>query len=175
MKHRIVALPALSCLLLVLGASAAAPAVAQTTQPEPATRAVARHAFGEHGPALDAEALDALRGGFSGNGLDVSFGIERSISINGVLVTTNTLNIAGQAVSSANGGAAATIQVGAGNGMAIGSLSPHATTTVIQNSLDGQKIQALTVIDATANSLGIYRHLDLGASLRGAVIDSLRR
>jgi hypothetical protein len=47
--------------------------------------------------------------------------------------------------------------------------------TVIQNTLDGQKIQNITVINATANSLGLMRGMNLGASLRGAVIDSLRR
>ena len=62
-----------------------------------------------------------------------------------------------------------------GNSVATGSISPTSIGTVIQNTLDGQKIQNMTVINATVNSLGLLRSMNLGASLRGAVIDSLRR
>ncbi len=72
-------------------------------------------------------------------------------------------------------GTIALIQNGSGNSVATGSLSPATIGTVIQNTLDGQKIQNVTVINATANSLGMFRSLNLQSSLRGAVIDSLRR
>ena len=46
---------------------------------------------------------------------------------------------------------------------------------MIQNTLNDQKIQNVTVINATVNSLQLLRNLNLQSSLRGAVIDSLRR
>jgi hypothetical protein len=47
--------------------------------------------------------------------------------------------------------------------------------TVIQNTLNNQKIQNVTVINATVNSLEILKGINLQSSLRSAVIDSLRR
>ena len=47
--------------------------------------------------------------------------------------------------------------------------------TVVQNSLDGQQMRAVTTINATAASLAAYRNWNIGASLRGALIDALRR
>ena len=44
--------------------------------------------------SVDDSTLDAMRGGFDfGAGLMVSFGIERAVTINGVLVTTTTINV----------------------------------------------------------------------------------
>jgi hypothetical protein len=129
--------------------------------------------FGDGHVAVAADSLAQVRGGFSGNGLDISFGIERAVYINGALVTSTTMNLVGQGVSVLNGGNSIVINNGAG--VANAAISQTASGTVIQNTLDGQKIQNITTINAVANSLGIYRNLNLGASLRGAVIDSLRR
>ena len=132
--------------------------------------------------AISETSLDRVRGGFSGDGLNISFGIERAVYINGALVTTTTLNVsdlgritAGRATAALDIGTIALIQNGAGNSVAAGTISSSSIGTVIQNTLDGQKIQNLTVINATANSLGVLRNLNLQSSLRGAVIDSLRR
>jgi hypothetical protein len=139
--------------------------------------------FGDQKVAVAATSLDRVRGGFSGDGLNISFGIERAVYINGALVTTTTLNVtdlgqavAGRAVTTLDAGAIALIQNGIGNRIAAGSITSSSTAgTIVQNTLDGQKIQNITTINATANSLGIFQNLNLGASLRGAVIDSLRR
>ena len=70
----------------------------------------------------------------------------------------------------------ALIQNGTGNIVASGAnLSPTSVGTIVQNTLDGQKVQTVTVINATVNSLGVLRSLNLQSSLRSAVIDSLRR
>ena len=138
--------------------------------------------FGDQEVAISETSLDRVRGGFSGDGLNISFGIERAVYINGALVTTTTLNVsdlgritAGRATAALDIGTIALIQNGAGNSVAAGTISSSSIGTVIQNTLDGQKIQNLTVINATANSLGVLRNLNLQSSLRGAVIDSLRR
>ena len=50
-----------------------------------------------------------------------------------------------------------------------------AVSTVVQNSLDNQQIQALTVLDASVNSLRLLQAMDLDRSIRDGVIGSLRR
>ncbi|WP_051244515.1 hypothetical protein [Azohydromonas australica] len=135
--------------------------------------------------ALDETALDTLRGGFVGDGgLRISFGIERAVYVNGSLVTTTSLNLSELGTLSAGKAAAmklpevgnriALIQNGAGNAV-LTSLGPRAIGTVIQNTLDGQKIQTLTTINATANSLGVLKSIEAQRNLRSAITDSLRR
>jgi hypothetical protein len=138
--------------------------------------------FGDQRTAVSEDSLDHVRGGFGSDGLNISFGIERAVYINGSLVTTTSLNVsslgqvvAGRGATTFDAGTIALIQSGLGNSVSTGSISSSSMGTVIQNTLDGQKIQNITVINATANSLGLMRGMNLGASLRGAVIDSLRR
>lgn len=138
--------------------------------------------FGGRGLAVAESALDRVRGGFVTDGLNISFGIERAVYVNGALVTSTSLNVsdlgritAGRGTAAFDAGTLALIQSGAGNLVTTGGLSSTSLGSVIQNTLDGQQIQNVTVINATVNSLGVLRGLNLQSSLRGAVIDSLRR
>ena len=138
--------------------------------------------FGSKKVAINEKSLDRIRGGFFGDGLNVSFGIERAVYINGTLVTTTSLNVsdlgrvtAGRGTASFDSGTLALIQSGAGNTVTSGTFSSTSIGTVVQNTLNGQKIQSVTVINATANSLGVLRGLNLQQSMRSAVNDSLRR
>ena len=146
---------------------------------EPSARS---NPFGGRQLAMSATSLDAVRGGFSGNGVNISFGIERAVYVNGALVATTSLNVsdlgkitAGRGTTSFDAGTIALVQSGAGNLVTPGAISSAAIGTVVQNTLDGQKIQNVTVINATVNSLSVLRSLNFQSSLRGAVIDSLRR
>ena len=146
---------------------------ARTLRPNP---------FGGERVAVAETALDVVRGGFVTDTLNISFGIERAVYINGALVTTTSFNLSDLGrISGGRGSAAldsatvALIQNGTGNTVSAGSISSASIATVVQNTLDGQKIQNLTVINASVNSLGVLRGLNLQSSLRGAVIDSLRR
>lgn len=127
--------------------------------------------------ALNSRSLEAIRGGYSGiNGLQVFFGIERSVYVNGALVTTTSLNLSGQGQSVGGGQSLALIQSGAGNSVAPQLLLPSAMPgTVIQNTLNDQRIQALTVINATVNSMQVLRSLNLQTTIRESITDSLRR
>lgn len=131
--------------------------------------------------AMSEQRLDRVRGGFMApSGLQVSFGIERAVYINGSLVTTTTLNLApGQAegaqMQMPSAGQFAFIQNGAGNTVVPGAIAADTLPTVIQNTLDGQKIQNLTVINATVNSLQVLKGLQLQSAVTSAIIDSLRR
>ena len=123
-------------------------------------------------------------GGFvTPEGMKISFGIERAVYLNGTLVTTTSLNIAdlskisgGQAqVSGAGVGSLGLLQSGLGNVFTPGSISSTAAGMVIQNTLDNQKIQTITRIDAAVNSTGILRAINLQSSMQGAIVNSLRR
>jgi hypothetical protein len=139
-------------------------------------------ALGGRTLALTDASLDRVRGGFVTQGLNVSFGIERAVYVNGTLVTSTRLSVSEPGLVGSGHGAApldaatlAVVQNGSGNVVATGTLSASGIGTVVQNTLDGQNIRNLTVINATVNSLGVLRGLNLQSSLRGAVIDSLRR
>ncbi len=147
-----------------------------------AARAGDERAPAEGWVVLDEQRLDAVRGGFiDASGLQVSFGIERAIYLNGELVTTTRLNVADlAAISGGKTGATLTggaglLQNGPGNLIDSGTLSPSSLATVIQNSLDGQHIRSVTTVNATVNSLGIVKSIDLQHSVRGALTDALRR
>jgi len=155
---------------------------AGAARPRAAARFVAPRTPGEGWIALADQRLDEVRGGFiDASGLQVSFGIERAIYLNGELVTTTRLNVAdlaalsgGKAGATLTGGAAL-LQNGPGNLIDSGTLSPSSLATVIQNSLNGQHIRSVTTVNATVNSLGILKSIDLQHSVRGALTDALRR
>jgi hypothetical protein len=126
--------------------------------------------------------LDTMRGGFDfGNGLVASFGLERSVMINGTLVSTTSVqipNIAQMTPAQATALAAATntvniIQNGPGNTVdpsAIGKVGSGAT--VIQNTLNNQNIQNLTTLNATVNTLSTFKNLNIQSTIQNALINS---
>lgn len=143
-----------------------------------------RSAMGADMTALSVDKLDRVRGGFvTDGGLKISFGIERAVYLNGNLVTTTSLNISdlsrisgGQAQVTGNGkDALALMQSGTGNVFSPSSISSTAAGTVIQNTLNNQKINTITRIDAVVNSSGIMRSINLQSSMQSAIVNSLRR
>ena len=142
--------------------------------------------IGDGAIALNQNALDKVRGGFeTSSGLKISFGIERAVYINGALVTTTSLNLsdlgkvtggAGLAAAAVAGSSNLTlIQNGPGNTFVTGPVSAATVGTIVQNTLNDQKIQSVTAINATVNSLQVVRAQNFQSTLRGALIDSLRR
>lgn len=151
-----------------------------TMQPQAAIPAP-RESLGQGWLAMNANKLDGVRGGFSTNGLNVTFGIQRAVYINGSLVTTTSLNVAD--VNKATAAqllppSLGLVQSGAGNIFTV-PVSSNGTIgtlgTVVQNTLNGQRIQTITQINAVVNSLQLLKNLNLQQTMRGAVIDSLRR
>ncbi|QNB00410.1 hypothetical protein [Massilia sp. Se16.2.3] len=131
--------------------------------------------------AVDAAALDEARGGFiTADGLTVTLGLERLVTINGNVVERTELQLgdigklaSGQAsVSSETLGQLRLIQNGE-----VRAITPDSTTllggTIIQNSLNDQLIKSQTAINATVNSAGMLRALNFGASLNNALSTAL--
>ncbi|WP_233842027.1 hypothetical protein [Dyella sp. 2HG41-7] len=112
--------------LLGLLGSAAAVRANESTEPPQSVDGL--------GTPVSSERLDDVRGGFDlGDGLDVSFGIERAVYVDGNLVTYTNLNIpdiahitAQQALALAGALSTVDVQVGPGN-----TVNPSSTT---QNS-----------------------------------------
>lgn len=138
--------------------------------------------------ALDIDTLDEIRGGFEleGSGLKFSIGIERAVFINGNLVATTVLvpkdlqpaSSAGSLTSVLPGASTSTlgiIQNGAGNNVNTQQIGQNVTGTVIQNTLNDQKIQNVTTINATVNSMQTLRTMSLQNSIQTGIISSLRR
>ncbi|HJV25587.1 MAG TPA: hypothetical protein VJ673_07860 [Aromatoleum sp.] len=138
------------------------------------------------GALVEDDALDSLRGGFeTPGGLVMSFGVERLVYINGALTSMTRLNVLdlgqlrGAGIDPAQlptiGSTLAVIQNGPNNSFVAEGLASGAIATVIQNSLDNQRIQAVTTINATVNSLELMRANRLGESLRSAVSGAMIR
>ena len=146
--------------------------------------------------AASNEKLDQLRGGFDvGRGLTVSFGFIRTVMINGDLVSKSSFNIPDIAkitpdelrtTATAMAQAGVVLQNGPGN--SVESLAGHditastqaslpipiPTSTIVQNSLNNQNIQTLTVINTGVNSLSLLKTINTQIVLKDALLDTLR-
>jgi hypothetical protein len=125
--------------------------------------------------------LDTLRGGFDvAPGLEVAFGIERMVFVNGELVATTNFNIpnvatmtGSQAQMLANAlGTTTLVQNGPGNSFQP-STGPGSAATIVQNTLNNQDIKALTTINTTVNTLGAYKALNLQSTLDRAIANAV--
>ncbi|SFM47445.1 hypothetical protein [Variovorax sp. OV329] len=126
--------------------------------------------------AVSDDTLESQRGGFDiGAGLVVSFGITRAVYINGELMTQTTLNFgqldkitAGQAMAlSRQLNALNLVQNGPGNTVegSLGSVGG----TVIQNTLNNQRIANHTVINVETNGLSLMKDLNTAATLNEGI------
>lgn len=141
--------------------------------------------------ALGAESLDEIRGGFelADSNLKFSFGIERAVFINGQLVASTVLNLkdlqwaaggSGAPQAPPIGGAAGPIDViqnGSGNTFAAqaANVAGNLAGTVIQNTLNDQRIQNVTTINAAVNSAQVLRALSVQSAIQQGIVSSLRR
>jgi hypothetical protein len=126
--------------------------------------------------AVDESQLAEMRGGFTGdNGLRISFGVERSVSINGEVLSAARFNVNdagklhGQLPTITAQGATTLIQNGAGNMFQPGQLSSAAAATFVQNSLNDQTIRSTTVVNAATNSLEFLKGINLQSALGQAL------
>jgi hypothetical protein len=124
--------------------------------------------------------LDATRGGYqAGQDLMFSFGIEKAIYLNGVLEATSSLNLlqpAGGGSPSSQVPSFTLIQHGSSlqNFSAFTSPGQGFQGTILQNSLDLQKITTVTKISVGLNVLGAFRENNLSSIVNQQLIHSFR-
>lgn len=118
---------------------------------------------------MDDAQLAQVRGGFTSaqTGLSISFGIERAVFVNGEPATA--------ALQSAGANGLVLVQRGAGNSFDVASLAGVAAGTVVQNTLDNQRIQTVTTLNIQANSLQVLGGMNLRSAIGNAVAASLQR
>lgn len=149
--------------------------------------------------ALAGDRLAELRGSYQiGDGLQASFGITRTVAVNGEIVAvqglvlrdlgrafaggTPTVERVGQALAvvgiGPNNDVARGASTPAGQGLAVVSLPlPIGQTAVapgivtgIQNTLNNTLVQTRTTIDATIESLGFLRHIHRAGAIRDGMV-----
>lgn len=132
--------------------------------------------------AASDENLSNMRGGFdAGSGLNVSFGIVRTVSINGDLVNKTSFTLPDMTkitseqarIASAAIAEAGIVQNGPGNFVDTNVKSQLSSGTIIQNTLNAQKIQTLTVINTGVNSLGLFKAINTQSVLKDALLGSI--
>ncbi|MBF6025464.1 hypothetical protein [Lysobacter niastensis] len=135
--------------------------------------------FGPEWKPVDPERLDSLRGGFdTPSGMTLSFGIERVVMVNGELLATTRVNIPDiarmtteQATELARFKEGMLIQIGPGNHFEpAGGLQG----VVIQNTLDGQDIRAVTTLNIGVDTLGLFQEMSAQAAMRDAIVTATR-
>lgn len=163
MKHQL-----LGCLLLAVGSSISAGGADPGGLFNP-----------NEWTAASNEQLDTLRGGFeTPSGMTVSFGLVRTVSINGDVVNRTSFNLPDVSKITAEQAHAVStamaqtrlVQNGAGN---FSLQQPLAGGTLVQNSLNDQTIQTLTVINAGVNSLGLFKSINLQGAFRDALFGAI--
>ena len=125
--------------------------------------------------AVDPARLDELRGGFmTSDGMALSFGIERAVFVNGELLATTRVQIpdvtrmsSEQAQALADFNKGMVVQVGPGNTFERGG-NPNGI--LIQNTLNGQDIRALTTVNVGVDTLGAVQDLNTQSSLHNAMV-----
>lgn len=133
--------------------------------------------FGNEWVPVDPARLAEMRGGLlMPSGLSLSFGIERLVYVNGQLVASATLHIPdlarmtteqAHALAAINEGRV--VQIGEGNRIDPGA---GGNALVIQNTLDGQAISALTTLNVGVGTLGMLQELNSYEALHNALITS---
>lgn len=151
---------------------------------------VINHAFASDGAvkdarvkkwtAVDEKRLANIRGGFvTTTGLILSLGIERSVSIDGTMVSQTNLHIqdvrsltSADATALKNSLQPIIVQRGQAN-LLPSSASQLPAATFVQNSLNDQSIRTNTVISTTVNSGSMLKEINFMSSVHDANIGSM--
>lgn len=128
--------------------------------------------------AVGSERLEEARGGFIvADGLEVTLGIERMVTINGNVVDRSEIQLGDIGKLAQGNGLVSQEALGQlrliQNGVA-SALRGDANTsllggTIIQNSLNDQMISAQTTLNATVNTAGMLRALNFAEGLNNAL------
>jgi hypothetical protein len=124
--------------------------------------------------------LDTMRGGFvTDGGLQISVGIIKAILVDGLLQTINTLNIPkmtkadGTYVSLPTSINTDPMQIGSQQSDGATLVHNLGNAIVVQNSLNRQVIQNKTVLNATSNSMSMFREVNLVSRINQQMVNML--
>jgi hypothetical protein len=131
--------------------------------------------LGEAWKPIDPARLEGMRGGFRmSSGQTLSFGIERVVHVNGVIVASVSVRIPdvthidrGQARALADFNRGIVVQVGERN-----HFDPAAAAggVVIQNTLDNQSFRTSTSVEVGVASLGVLQAINSYGALGDALV-----
>lgn len=140
---------------------------------------------------VSADLLEQTRGGFElsdrGNTLRVTFGVERTVYVNGALVSTSTLaldglgrltdsgTIAQGAQARALGMTADLLRNGTGNVLSMNPTELPTGALLLQNTLNDQRLEARTMINAVVEGAQLMRAARLESIMRDSSIGAVRR
>ena len=121
--------------------------------------------------AVNDRILDSMRGGYTSSaGLEITFGIETAVFIDGILQSITTfnsispvLNLPDSRVIGQNTGLLSTMDAEAVNSRLV---------TTVQNSQDHKIINTITQINATVSCIDLYRKSNFMSSLQHQLIDA---
>ncbi len=127
--------------------------------------------------AVDDARLEQARGGYDlGNGLVVSLGVERLVSINGSVVANSRFAIADvtklsavEAQMASDALANVVVQSGAGNAVDPLPATAGLGALLIQNSIDDQAIRSQTTISTSVSNLALLKAVNFENLLRDAL------
>ncbi len=127
--------------------------------------------------AVDDAQLEQTRGGYDlGNGLTVSLGVERLVSINGTVVANTSFAIAdvtklsaAEAQMASDALAAVVVQNGAGNAIDPAPAMQGLGALLIQNSVNDQAIRSQTTISTTVANLAMLKAVNFESMLRDSL------
>lgn len=127
--------------------------------------------------AVEPASLDDYRGGFTDpNGLNVTLGIERIVTVNGNVAATSNINFgdlrsltSGKTALSADAAGQLNL-IQNGNGALNVQFGPSVLGgTVIQNSLNNQLINNATIINASVDARGLLQAMNFQSTLANAL------
>lgn len=140
--------------------------------------------FGRWAVVPDSELAD-MRGGFiTGDGLDIRFGLEQIVLVDGTVQSRTSLNLSSALTQSASATPqqidqnklVLLVQNGANNTLPPEVLERYSAglMTVIQNSADMQTIQNLTVLNIGVSNLSAIPQRELGTAVDLGLMGILR-
>lgn len=136
-------------------------------------------------PAISDGELETMRGGYAlAPGLEISFGIEQAVFIDGILQAVTSFNSASPLINfSIPVGENAGTLLTSGEQLPSGILTPALLDTaaarshlftVVQNSQDHRVIDTITKLDLAISGLAFLRDHRTLSSLQSQLIDTLR-
>lgn len=150
----------------------------QSTAPQPTAQAqqsAAQQSISQLQPATTSAGATANQAAPVAQASSPSAVTSAAPSTSATQTSTGHAQTATPQVQTLNGGRLAVIQSGPNNTFQPGEINAGAIGTIVQNSLNNQKIQSITVINASVNSMKVSNSLNLQRTINTAVIDSLGR